>query len=261
FAFYLVACLLAYAVPSAVGANVARLRYAALPIILLVLALRRWRPLSVSLVVAALVSSWSFAQIGLDVARSAQDTSASQAYWQPAIAFLRRALTPSYRVEAVDTTAHWEAYFLPRAGIPLARGWFRQDDFPQNAVLYGPLGRRIYLAWLHHLAVRYVVLTDSASDYSAVAEARLLRSGRSGLTPVFHSRHLVVYSVPSPRPIIRGRSPARVLQMTPAGLRLKVARPGTYHLAVRYSSYWSSPTSCVQPASDGMTQLKVFRAG
>src|SRR5262249_26771438 len=113
FAFYLVACLLAYAVPSAVGANVARLRYAALPIILLVLALRRWRPLSVSLVVAALVSSWSFAQIGLDVARSAQDTSASPAYWQPAIAFLRRALTPSYRVEAVDTTAHWEAYFLP----------------------------------------------------------------------------------------------------------------------------------------------------
>ena len=37
-------CLGAYLVPSALGSNVERLRYAALPIVLLAVSLRRWRP-------------------------------------------------------------------------------------------------------------------------------------------------------------------------------------------------------------------------
>ncbi len=90
---------------------------------------------------------------------------------------------PSYRVEAVDTAGHWPAVYLPTAGIPLARGWFRQDDFPQNALLYGELGPRTYLAWLRGLGVRYVVLTNAPPDYSARAEAALFRSGRSGFGP------------------------------------------------------------------------------
>ena len=47
------------------------------------------------------------------------------------------------------------------------RGWFRQDDFPQNEVLYDHLTPRTYLTWLHRLSVRYVVLTDAHPDYSA----------------------------------------------------------------------------------------------
>jgi hypothetical protein len=47
--------------------------------------------------------------------------------WQPAVGFLRRHLSPSYRVEAVDTVGHREAVYLPEAGIPFVRGWFRQD--------------------------------------------------------------------------------------------------------------------------------------
>ena len=57
-------------------------------------------------------------------------------FWQPAATYLTKHLTPSYRVEVVDTSGHWSAVYLPRAGIPLTRGWFRQDDFPQNEVLY-----------------------------------------------------------------------------------------------------------------------------
>ena len=55
------------------------------------------------------------------------------------IRFLHRALSPDYRVEAVGTADHWEAVYLPQAGIPIVRGWFRQDDFPENEVLYDKL--------------------------------------------------------------------------------------------------------------------------
>ncbi len=51
------------------------------------------------------------------------------------IGFLHRNLTPAYRVEAVDTAGHWEAVYLAQARIPIVRGWFRQDDFPQNQLL------------------------------------------------------------------------------------------------------------------------------
>ena len=65
------------------------------------------------------------------------------------------------------------------------RGWFRQDDFPQNEVLYDKLTAATYLRWLHRMSVRYVVVTDAAPDYSARHEIALLRGGRSGL-PVVH---------------------------------------------------------------------------
>ena len=45
FAVYLVALVSAYVIPSAVGENIARLRYAAIPLAVLVLSLRRWKPL------------------------------------------------------------------------------------------------------------------------------------------------------------------------------------------------------------------------
>ena len=45
---YLVACTAAYLVPSSLGENIARLRYAAIPIAILTLSLRRWRPLPVA---------------------------------------------------------------------------------------------------------------------------------------------------------------------------------------------------------------------
>ncbi len=98
------------------------------------------------------------------------------------------------------TWGHWEAYYLARAGFPLARGWFRQDDFPENRVLYGHhLTAAAYDHWLRLLGVRFVVLPDATLDYSSTAEARLLRSGRSGLRLVSDSRHLRIYELPDAR--------------------------------------------------------------
>ena len=50
FATYAVLCLVAYFVPSDIGANVARLRFAAIPIAALTLSLRRWRPWPIAVI-------------------------------------------------------------------------------------------------------------------------------------------------------------------------------------------------------------------
>src|SRR5262249_12063083 len=61
---------------------------------------------------------------------------AAARFWQPALAYLDTHAEPGYRVEVVPTAAHWEAYWIPRAGYPLARGWYRQLDMIDNTVLY-----------------------------------------------------------------------------------------------------------------------------
>jgi hypothetical protein len=257
FIVYLVACLAVYVVPSAVGENIARLRYAAVPLAVLALTLRGWRPRPVAIGILALAVSWNLTPLAASAAH--HDPAAGAAYWQPAIGFLHAHLTPAYRVEAVDTTGHWPAVYLPKAGIPVARGWFRQDDFPQNRVLYDEFGSAAYLRWLRSLAVRYVVLADAPPDYSARGEAQLLAAGRSGLMPVFRTRHLTIYAVPSPRPLADGG--ASVLAFTQSRLVLEVRRAGTVRLAVRYSPYWRSSNGCVAHGSDGMTLLRVPRPG
>jgi hypothetical protein len=263
FLVYFVGCLGVFAVPSAVGENVARLRFAALPVAVLALSLRRWRPLPVAVPVLLLALSWNVTPLAFSFVKSEDDPAASRAYWTPAIAYLHQHLSPSYRVESVDDAGHWDAVYLPRAGIPVARGWFRQNDFPQNRVLYegGGLSRAAYLAWLRSLGVRFVVLADTRLDYSSRQEAKLLRSGRSRLTPVFRSAHLTIYAVPSPHRIVRGPGAARVVLLTQTRLNVAFGAPGTYRLAIRYSPYWSASSGCLDPGGDGMIRLRVPAAG
>ena len=103
---------------------------------------------------------------------------------------------------------HWGAVYLPGAGIPIARGWFRQDDFPQNAALYRPLGAKAYRRLAaRSLGVRYVVLTRRA--------ARLQRPPRGGAPA---QRPL------GARPRAARAAPDRVRRPAPAAARLR--RPG-----------------------------------
>ena len=139
---------------------------------------------------------------------------------QPVVGYLHHALSPSYRVEVVGTADHWEAVYLPQAGIPIVRGWFRQDDFPQNEVLYDNLTPSTYLTWLHRLSVRYVVLTDAPPDYSARNEIALLESGRSGLSVIHVAPHAVVFAVPRPRPIVTGPGDPKVEALSESAITL-----------------------------------------
>jgi len=261
FAAYGALCLVAYFVPSEVGANVARLRFAAIPIAALTLGLRRWRPWPVTAIALGLACSWNLTPLAWSVARSSTDPSAAKAYWQPAISFLHHSLPAGYRVEAVDTAGHWEAVYLTQAGVPIVRGWFRQDDFPQNELLYDALGPRSYLHWLHRFGVRYVVLTTAPTDYSARNEAKLLRSGTSGLRVVFRSATTTIYGVPDPTSIITGPHAPHVVALTQTKIALDVNAPGRYRLAVRYSPYFAAKGACLVKRKDGMTELVVTRAG
>jgi hypothetical protein len=263
FIVYLGACLAAFAIPSSLGENVDRLRYAAIPVAVLALSLRQWRPLPVAVVSLALAASWNLTPLASSFVETSRDPASAQSYWQPAIDYLHRRLTPSYRVEAVDTAGHWDAVYLPRAGIPVARGWFRQNDYPQNRLLYSEdeLGRDAYLGWLRSLGVRYVVLTDAPPDYSARGEATLLRSGKSGLTRVMETRHVNIYAVPSPRPLITGPAPAGVVDLTGSQVTIRATAAGTYRLAIRYSPYWMASSGCLDPGNDSMIRLRIPAPG
>jgi len=256
FGVYLVASLVAYAVPSGLGENVERLRFAALPLAVLVFSVRRWQPLVPAVVVVALAVSWNVTPLAASYVQSSGNAAANASYWTPTIRFLKRALSPSYRVEAVDTVGHWPAVYLARADIPLVRGWFRQDDFPQNEVLYDRLGRSTYLRWLRSLGVGYVVLTRAQPDYSSRGEAALIRSGRSGLVPVFRSLNATVYAVPQPRPLVEGPGGPEITALTQT--KVAVITPAThawYRLAFRWSPYWYPSAGCVWSGKDGMVRL------
>ena len=261
FAVYLAAMIVSYAVPSAVGENVARLRYAAIPLAVLIFSLRRWRPLLPGLAVVALAVSWNVSPLAFSFANLQGDVTANAATWTAPIAFLKAHAGPNTRVESVDTSGHWGAAYLADADIPLARGWFRQDDFPQNEILYSRLGRRAYLQWLHGLGVGYVVLPLRATlDYSSRAEAALVRSGRAGLRRVWDDGTIAIYRVPDFQPIVTGPGKARVDAMTQARIVVAVPRGGRYRIAVRWSPYWRTSDGCLSKGADGMLRLTTLHA-
>ena len=262
FWIYLAVLLAAYLVPSGIGSNIDRIRYVALPLALIACALRRWQPLWLVIPAAVLAAIWNLTPIEGTFARASSDPAAAQSYWQPAIGYLHEHLSPSFRVEAVDTAEHWPAAYLPEAGIPIVRGWYRQSDFPQNELLYDKrLGAGSYVRWLRGLGVRYVVLADAKPDYSSQQEAQLLRQGHSGLVPVFRSRHVTVYELPNATPIVTGPAPSSLVYLYPTRAVIDVDEPGTYRVALRWSPYWHTHQGCVAKGKDGMVRLQADHAG
>lgn len=260
FGAYAVAILAVYLVPSGLGVNVARLRYIAIPLALLVIGLRRWRPLTPMLAVLGLALAWNAAPIAAGLVNYEGDVTARATVWRAPLAYLHAHLRPGYRVEAVDTIEHWPAFYLAESGIPLVRGWFRQDDFPFNALLYRKLGPTSYEHWLRELGVAYVVLTRTPADYSARQEAALVRSGRARLRSVWKSREIAIYAVPRPQPIVRGPDRPALLALRESRLVVRVRRSGTYRVAVHWSPYWQASTGCLGRTRDGMLRLRTRTA-
>jgi len=259
FVAYGLVCTLVFLVPGQVGSNLTRVEYAAVPVAFLVLALRGWRPLWLVLPLAGLAAFWNFGALAGSFERSSLDQAHAPELWAPATAFLHHHLSPDYRVEAVDTVGHWPAVYLPEAGIPVARGWYRQDDFPLNGILYRRFGPAAYRAWLRRMAVRYVVLADTRPDYSSEDEAELLRSGRSGLPVAFRAAHVTIFRVPDARPLVTGPAVAHVLRLQPTRVAFEVDAPGTYRVALRFSPYWIPSIGCIRRGPSGMVLVSVPR--
>jgi hypothetical protein len=258
--------LAAFAVPSPFGDNLARLRHVVLPLVLLAAILARFRPrpLAVAALGVALVYN-----LGPDVSalpkRAGDARTAEAVYWQPALSFLEEHATPDHRVEVVPTFGHWEAYFVPRAGFALARGWYRQLDLVDNPELYrDPLTPQAYRRWLQRLGVRFVLLPHARlGPMGANREAELLLSGRAGLVPVFHGRDSTVYEYRDAVPILTGPGRARLERMSHSRIAGVVDEPGAYRLRVRYTPYWrvAAGAVCVEPSPDGMTRIHARSRG
>ena len=260
-----VGALLLFAIPTPVGDNLARLRYLVFPILAVAAGVQQWRPKL--LVVLALVASFAYGALpDLYDAVTRTDARPTQpAFWQPAVAFLNEHQTPDYRVEVVQTAGRWEAFWIPKAGFALVRGWYRQVDLADNPLLYQKTITPLeYREWLRSRAVRYVLLPNTKLDTEgAKAEATLLRSGTSGLTIAARRGAWTMYELPDPTPLMTGPGTASILSQGHDELRGTVTQPGLYTLRVRWMPYWatSGVIDCIQPGPEGQTVLRARSPG
>lgn len=257
---YLAAVVAIYLIPTGLGHDIARVRLVALPIALLVAALRRWRPLPPVLVAVGLAAAWNVFPLATAWASSTADRSANAKVWPAPVAYLHAHLRPGYRVEAVDTVDHWPALYLARADLPLVRGWFRQDDHPVANLLYHRFTAAQYVTWLRRLGVAYVVLTDAPPDHSSRREAKLVGSGGAGLRRVFATPAVSIYAVPRPQPMVTGPGRPSMLALGESRVLVRVTHSGAYRVAVRWSPYWHASTGCLARGEGGMLLLRTSGA-
>jgi len=267
FACYLALNLVAFLLKGPIGSNSSRLFViAGAPLLWLAANVSRERS---RLIVLPLLATALALQVGpfvRDAYSSWGDPASDASYWKPAERMLATHGDAEHRVEVVATRGHWEAYYLAKHGIPLARGWFRQDDFPQNGPLYSDdLTASKYRRWLRSLGVHYVLLSDASLDYSAIREATLLRSGRSGFVAVAHTAHWTMYALPHPTSLVSPPpgAKARLVTLAQGRVDLWTSGPGKYLVRVRSSPYWvASPSlTCVGASRDGMTTVTTPTGG
>lgn len=259
------ACVVAFVVPSPVGSNLTRFRAFAFPLALLAACLVSFRPRWLTLPAVALAAFYSVSPY-VAVATDLGDTRAATArFWAPTLEAVRARTGPDFRVDVVPTFDNWEAYHVPGADLPLARGWYRQVDLDRNGVLYrDSLTGGEYRAWLRSQGVRLVVLPLAPLDrLGALPQARLLRSGRSGLVEVARTPQAAVYELPDATPILTGPAAARITAYEHARIAGVVGAPGAYTLRVAPTPYLTvaGGAVCLEPGANGTTRLVASRAG
>jgi len=230
FVAWLALIAISFAFPSQLGENAARLRFMALPLALLVL---RGRPRALVAPLAAIAAVYNLSPLAWSFEKGLDERAEHASYWAPAIDFLREHADPNFRVNALDTVGHWEAYHLPRNGIPITRGWFRQDDFPQNELLYEePLDVLEYERWLRTQGVRYIAVPRDRLDYSSKQEPAAVRLVARKIA---QAGDVTIYELPSPTPIVPG---ARITAVAHDSLTVTTARAGRYVVRIREGAGW-----------------------
>ncbi len=252
-----------YVVASPFGDNWTRLDAFVFPVMLLTAALADFQPRRLVLVACTLAFAYNLVPYLLLIPSRLDNSTEQVSYWAPAIHYLHTHLEPGYRVEVVPTAAHWEADWIPKAGIPLARGWYQQIDEVDNSLFYSSsLDAPTYVAWLRQNAVRYVVLAKTAplDWHGGPREAQIVRQGAGGLTPVFSGQNWLIYELPQATPLLTGPASAVVTMFGHTQTSGSVAGAGKYLLREHYNPYWHlSGAGCVAPGPNQMTILNLPR--
>jgi hypothetical protein len=256
--------IVVFLVPSPLGDNWTRLSAFVFPLVLLTCALADFRPRRLVVLALAVAFAYNLTPYFLLIPYRLDNRPATAAFWQPALTFLRGHSTPGFRVEVVPTAAHWESYWLPKAGFPLARGWYRQLDEADNPVLYSKhLDATTYRNWLRANAVRYVVLPATPLDWDGgPQEAAIVRSPATGLRVVYRGADATVYELPHATPLLTGPARASVTRFGHTKISGSVSAPGTYLLRTHYNAYWKlTGSGCVRSGPGKMTWLVLRSPG
>ncbi len=265
FGLYGFAAIVDFAIPNAVGGNIVRLMAAlGLPLILLPVAARRFRPGWIAAGAVAGIVVWQGISPVNEWTASAAAPGQNASYWAPLLGFLGRHADPDYRVEVVQSKRYWEAYYVAGHGYALARGWYRQNDYPGNAILYNSPSPASYRAWLRSAGVRFVALGDATLDPTSVAEASLLRHGASGLVVAARTGHWTIYALPNPTPIVTPSGDAAVTAISPTTLTIRVRRATRLTVRVHDTPYWTvdgSAAGCVDAGTGATTTVVPSRPG
>jgi hypothetical protein len=281
---YALAMSASYVIPSAMGGNADRLgALAAGPVAACALAgpnVGRARRMAL-LALAPLLLYWQANAPVADFASAIADPATESSFYTPLLDELRTlgvgyGRTPA-RIEVVPSADHWEARWVA-PHVMLARGWERQLDRYRNGLFYEesqPLTAARYDAWLSAEAVSYVALPDSPLDYSARAEASLLRASSTGRTPagtsavaptpdlreLWSSRHWRLFAVTPAPPL--AQPPAALTALGRDSFTLRVPGPGSYVVRVRFTPYWklTAGSGCVSRAGEDWTRVQARAKG
>jgi hypothetical protein len=258
------ASIVVYAFRSPIGHNFVRVSVFLVPLMLVLASRVRFRPLW--LVLPALAGAFAASVLPFlpMIPERASAADARTGFWQPIVRFLETHETANFRVEVVPTINHWEAYYVPSAGVPLARGWYRQLDIADNPELYLPvLTSDVYRRWLRSLGVRYVVVPKLPLEaIDGKREARIVRDRATGLRRVWSAFDATIYELPHPTPILTGPGRATITDLDSNLVEGSVARPGRYALRLRFSPYeLIRGNVCVSPSRTRSTRLVARRPG
>jgi hypothetical protein len=255
--------VLFYVLPSPLGDNWTRLGAFVFPVMLLTAGLAGFRPRRLVVLALACALTYNLVPYLLLIPSRLDNQTQQASFWKPAIDFLRTHDEPGYRVEVVPTAEHWEADWIPKAGFPLARGWFRQIDEVYNHILYSKnLDAATYDAWLRSAAVRYVLLTPTAPlDWDGgPREAQIVRSPAAGLRLAFRSKNWLIYELPHATPLLTGPAHPVVTAFGHTVTSGYVFRAGRYLLREHYNPYWHlRGEGCVARGPNHMTILDLSR--
>jgi hypothetical protein len=272
---YAAALIGAYAIASPVGGNADRLgALLAGPLAACVLigSSSRMRRLMLLALAPALLY-WQANAPVTDFASAASNPAVHASYYAPLLDELQR-LHIGYgaqpaRIEVVPTVDHFEARFLGLR-VALARGWERQLDLGRDGLFYdegSTLSATRYRSWLSQQSVSYVALPDAPLDYSAGAEARLLRGqSTAGALPgylheVWRSAHWRLFAVRGAAPL--AQAPAVLASLGSDSFTLRLPQAGAYTVRVHFTPYWAlaSGSGCVSRAPGDWTRVQVRSAG
>ena len=248
---YLALALIAVAVETPLGGNVARLGVTFAGPLLAIAALRR-RPLVLALVAIPLLY-WQWTATVRDVAAAEGDPSTEASYYEPLLAELDSlGADGTVRVHVPATRNRWEAVYVAER-VPIDGGWLRQLETDEELVT--DEGAEAYVGSLRARGVSLLAVNDAEADRSAEAERRLLDGSGFPLRPVYAEGHWRLYDL--------GRRPggvapivldgdAELLDLQSDGFTVELGKEGSAELALRYTPYFEveGGSGCVAEYGD-----------